>query len=167
MHFLLALFVATLTQEAPATAPASRPAASQPASRPVPAGRTPEQVRIFSDLLRESDRFPNRPRAVVQNDSRARPAKDENLIPEGMQAEKSIRLLKVGDHFEMRLPDEKSGKAQSLELLPNRYLESMEQDAARGISQFIVTYEVTEYRDRNYALVRSYRRQIDNGNLRP
>lgn len=167
MQFILALLTVASMQETPASAPTTQPAASQPTSRPAPAGRTPEQARIFSDLLRESDRFPNRPHAVVETDARARSEKDENLIPEGMQAEKSIRLIKVGDHYEMRLPDEKSGKALSLELLPNRYLESMEQDAGRGISQFIVTYEVTAYRGRNFGLVRAYRRQIDNGNLRP
>lgn len=163
---LVAAF-AILFQEAPATQPTSQPATSQPSSRPTPAGRSPEQARIFSDLLRETDRFPNRPRAVVQTDAAARNPRNANLIPEGLQQEKAIRLVRVGDRYEMRTPDETTGKGISLELLPNSFLEMMEQDAARGVAQFIVSYEVTEYRGRNYALVRAYRRQIDNGNLRP
>ncbi|GMU82825.1 MAG: hypothetical protein AMXMBFR47_26960 [Planctomycetota bacterium] len=163
----LAVLLAVTLQEAPASQPASQPATAPASTRPAAGGRSPEQARIFEELLRETDRFPNRPRPVVQTDAAARAPRNLNLSPEGLQQEKAVRLVKTGERFEIRLPDEKSGKAVALEVLPNSFLEAMEQDAARGIAQFIATYEVTAYRGRNFAIVRAYRRQIDNGNLRP
>jgi len=46
-------------------------------------------------------------------------------------------------------------------------LEVMENEFETGVTEFVVTAELTRYRDRNYLLLRKCQRRISHGNLAP
>jgi hypothetical protein len=54
-----------------------------------------------------------------------------------------------------------------MEFNKNRWLEAMEAEAEAGVTEFIISAEVTRYRGRNYLNLLKYRRQISHGNLTP
>jgi hypothetical protein len=57
--------------------------------------------------------------------------------------------------------------SRSLEILQCQLLEMMEREADAGFSEFVVSGEVTRYRDRNYLLLRKILRRAGHGNLSP
>lgn len=150
-------------EDQPQEQPSTQPADPQPSTL-----RRPEQARILEQLIRDAER----PRPVIPDISTPLRAPDgrhsPDLLPEGtMLVERAGRLLRSGDRvaFEMQL--EPPIGTQTLRLLPNAWLESMEREAAQGISDFVISAEVTRYRGENYLLVRKVRRHHSHGNLGP
>jgi len=150
--------------------PATDQAATQPASRPAP--RDPEQARIFETLLRESDRPHARPvlSEATGPATRGGEAATGALLLDGTPLSQCAgRLVCSGDRslFEFKSGAPAEGAPSAMEILRNAWLEAMEAELATGVSEFIISAEVTRYRGRNYLLVRNYRRQIEHGNLNP
>ncbi len=63
--------------------------------------------------------------------------------------------------------DATSQVPRTLEVIPNQLLEAMEREGRAGFNDFIVTAEVTRYKDRNYLILRKILRRVDHGNLGP
>lgn len=160
--------------------PADAPAASQPAtSAQAPAdlqagsgrSRTPEQANVLKELLRDSDRPPTAPPTKARWGAQPtrKPVSDENLLAEGqLIVERSGRFIRQGDHAAFQfIAEEKGGQTLTLELLENAWLDYMEQEASGQEAEFIVTAEATQYRGRNFLLLRSFRRQVSHGNIAP
>ena len=156
---------------------AAKPGESQPASQP--AGQTvsprnPTQARILQELLRDAEQ--TRPTPIlsdpgVEEDSPAGVGDGQkSLLPDGYGlVERPGRLVRSGErvkfHFTSGSP---AGDAPDvMEFNKNRWLEAMEAEAEAGVTEFIISAEVTRYRGRNYLNLLKYRRQIAHGNLSP
>lgn len=161
-------------QEDTATAEAGQ---SQPASQP--AGQTvsprnPTQARILQELLRDAEQ--THPRPILsdpgpEGDSLTGVGDEQtSLLPDGYPlVERQGRLVRSGErvkfHFTSGSP---AGEAPDvMEFNKNRWLEAMEAEAEAGVTEFIISAEVTRYRGRNYLNLLKYRRQVTHGNLSP
>ncbi len=159
-------------QESP---PKENPPASQPVRSAPPARRTPKQVEILQNLLRDRER----PAPIVSHHT-----SDKGLVPipgartaeggrplilEGRTlVERSGRLvLEDGtSFFVLTLEGEK--EPRKMQLLPCELLEALERAAATSTSnEFVISAEVTRYRGANYLLLRKVLQRVGNGNLRP
>ncbi len=151
--------------------PGSQPAASQPdTSASSPSGlRRPEQIRILEELLREQET----PRTVEpiapQNPGGPpRPSLAPAALLEGtMLWSRAGRLVQSGGGAELELLSKEAGYPESIRLLPNSLLELMERDSELGVTEFIVSGEVTAHRGTNYLLLRNVTRRVSNSNLAP
>jgi len=173
LRLVLAVIVAASWTLAPqeakeegVTPPASQPT-SQPAVRATP--RSPEQARIFQELLRDTERPRAKPILSVSEDARS-VAGDASLLPEGtVLIERPGRLVRSGERSEFHLkPDSPAdGAPNVMEFNKNGLLEAMEAEAAAGVREFVISAEVTRYRGRNYLNLLKYGRRISHGNLGP
>jgi len=160
------------------TAAASQAAASQPASRPVGSRTTfrkPDQARVLEELLQQKEMptpiFPSHPQgeglARTESDAAGRPA--ERLLLDGTPQSNRPGRFVVADGCPLFIfhADDSSRGPQRLEILRNQWLEIMEDEAKRGVSEFVITAEVTSYRGQNYLLLRKVLRRVPNRNLSP
>lgn len=167
------LFVSSpTTQDPPAPPPESQPASSQPGASGTTL-RKPPQAAILRGLLRREERpAPIRPQDPGTGATQPEAGKDASgqpLLLEGtLLVERPGRLVIEGDRAKFVLQAGADSQAtQSLEILPNQLLEAMEREAQGGMGDFIVTAEVTRYRDRNYLILRKILRRVAHGNLSP
>ncbi len=155
--------------------PASRPADSQPSTRPADAAgtlRKPAQANILKGLLRQTERpEPIRPvePSASQPGGAARDADGQPLLLEGtVLVERRGRLIHEEGHAKFVLyADAVSQTPRTLEVIPSQLLEAMEREAQAGFSEFIITAEVTRYKDRNYLMLRKILRRVGHGNVSP
>lgn len=147
----------------PASAPGSQ--ASRPGRTSTPP-RSPEQRAVLENLLRERERAARAAAKPTADSSRPR---DQNGLPEGtILFDRPGRLMRSGDRSEFqfaRTGDE--AVLPDMEVSKNSWLEFMEREADAGATDFVVTGEVSRYRGRSYLTLLSYRRVVDNGNLKP
>lgn len=157
--------------DGPTTGPSSQ-ATSTPTTQPSQHSPTPEQLRIIEDLLREQEL----PRLITPSDSTPSASRTGSLdgratkalIPEGRQLVGRSGTLVVGDdRAEFRFTSREEGLPAAIELLPNSLLELMEQEAARGAAEFVISGDITAYRGVNFLIVRSASRRIINDNIQP
>lgn len=143
--------------------------ASQPAFP-----RNPTQARIFEELLRDTERGNVKPILSERGIGRAAIATSEDgspsLLLEGtILIERLGRLASHGNrsefHFTSGSPIEDAPDV--MEFNKNGLLEAMEEEAEAGVKEFIISAEVTRYRNQNYLNLLKYRRQISHGNLTP
>lgn len=161
----IAVVALAIAQDSTMT-PVANPQSSETASEPPPERRPrPAQVDVLQDLLRDRERT----RSVRPQFNELSPnGFDGDLFPEGSVTTRAGRLV-LGDgttKFRFNSSDEKLG-GRTFEVLKNAWLERMERDTQAGMTEFIVSGEVTRYRGSNYLLIRNYRRQVSNGNLTP
>lgn len=163
-----------------AAAQQSQPADSAPSASAAPAStetdsrRTPKQLEILRELLRERERpapiIPSRHRAAAAR----RPGQpldaplDPNALPDGaMIVERSARLVVEDGLPRLVLTLQGETQPRSMQLNRNEWLEALERAAAEGTQEFVVTAEVTLYRGRNYLILRKVLERLSNGNLTP
>lgn len=171
---LAALGVLILGQTAASPGP-QKPADSQPAARPgegAAGGRRPQQSDVLRDLLLQQGR--NRPVPAKAPETTA--AGGPRLGPDGQPLllegtfliERPGRLVYDGGRprFEFML-DDGATAPRIVELLPNQLLETLEQEARLGFSEFVISAEVTQYQGANYLILRKVLRRVSNGNLGP
>lgn len=154
---------ATQPASSPASAPASQPS-SQATSRA--SAKRPEQVRLFEGLLQKA----NEPGIISpQGGVEAKAEASPSLLPEGTTiAERAGKLVRSGEHWEFQFfrSDVQSG-LQGVEILKSAFLDQMERLAQTGVTDFVVSGEMTTYRGQNFLLIRKVRRHVDHGNLAP
>lgn len=178
-RFVLASLIAATCVLEPSQAPneTTPPAASQPASQP--AGQTvsprnPTQARILEELLRDAEQ--SRPTPILSapdaGHGASAPALEEgtSLLPDGYPVvERPGRLVRNGNRVEFHF--DSGGPAADapsvMEFNKNRWLEAMETEAEAGVTEFVISAEVTRYRGQNYLNLLKYRRQVSHGNLAP
>jgi hypothetical protein len=167
----------------PATAPATQPsernraAASQPASQPANTSTTfrkPPQAEVLADLLRRTEqrvipqtRFGDKPTA---DGATAQPTQQAgNLLAEGETLiERPGRLIRTGERSEFAFnPGALLAGPESMEVVPNRWLELMEEEAKSGQNEFIISGEVTRYRGKNYLRILKVTQRVPHGNIAP
>jgi hypothetical protein len=147
---------------------------SQPATGP-DGRRTPKQVDLLRDLLRERERpapiIPSRERTAAQTQRRTLPglgARDPQLLPDGaMIVERPARLLVDEGRPRLLLTLPGEDQPRSLELNRNEWLEALERAASGGTGEFVITAEVSVYRGANFLLLRKVLERVPNGNLAP
>ncbi len=151
---------------------AGKPAASQPASRRATRPSLPTQARIYEQLLRDTE--PARPTIMSVNPDRPAAStgkENPDLMLEGtVLAERSGRLVRSGENTAFRFAPGEVGDNKAplvLEFNKNGLLEAMEREAEAGVSDFVISAEVTRYRGRNYLNLLKYSARIDHGNLSP
>lgn len=187
-RFLIVLVLGALTAslgfvenppaaEPAAQAPASMPAATEqaPASSQPTGERTPRQLEILRDLLRERERptpiIPPQPRttpAPVGRGMKPTDPADSRLLPDGASLiERPGRFVLEGQRamFIVRLDGETEPRA--LELHRNQLLEYMERSATSGLNEFTVSGEVSRYRGKNYLYLWKVLERVSNGNIAP
>lgn len=158
----------------------SRPAMVQEGASAAPADsrRTPKQLDLLRELLRERERpapiIPSRERTAAQQPRAARralpglEARDPRLLPDGaMIVERPARL--IIDDARPRLMITVAGETEprTMEVNRNEWLEAMERAAGAGVSEFVITAEVSLYRGGNYVMLRKVLERLSNGNLAP
>ncbi len=152
--------------------PESQPVATQPAapSASAPSGlRRPEQIRILEELLREQDS----PRAIepIAPQAAGRAAGSVStqapLLEGTMLWARTGRLVQSGGGAEFEFLSKEAGYPDSIRLLPNSLLELMERDSELGVTEFVVSGEITAHRGANYLLLRNVTRRVPNSNLAP
>jgi len=156
----------------------SQTATSQPATRPAdsqPTFRKPDQTRILEELLRRKE-APARIRQTHPESERGagaegggRARQDRSLLVDGSPVSERPGRFLVADGrpvFSFH-PDKSFPTAQTMEILKNQYLEIMEDEAKAGVSEFVVSGEVTSYRGQNYLLIGKLLRRVPNRNLSP
>jgi len=160
------------SSDEPGEPPSSQPT-SQPASRtPL---RDPVQARIYQELLRDTERPQAKPILPVDPETGLTAAESgagagpTTLLEGTVLIERTGRLLRGGDRseFHFKAGSLADGGPDVMEILKNGLLEAMETEAEAGVKEFIISAEVTRYRERNYLLLRKYRRQVSHGNLTP
>jgi hypothetical protein len=148
---------------------------SQPTTQPAEAAgtlRKPAQADILRGLLRQAERpTPIRPVEVGpgQPQGPARGADGQPLILEGtMIVERRGRLVHEEGRAKFVLhADVDSPAPRTLEIVPSQLLEAMEREEQAGFAEFIITAEVTRYKDRNYLILRKILRRVGHGNVGP
>jgi hypothetical protein len=157
---------------------ASQAAASQPTSRPVDSRSTfrrPDQARVLEELLKQKEMprpiLPSRPQGeVVAGSEQAAPGRPgERLLLEGtVLVERPGKYVAAeGRALFVFQADDSSRTAERMEILRNQYLEIMEEESRAGVSEFVVTAEITSYRGENFLLLRKVLRRVPNRNLSP
>lgn len=134
-------------------------------------GRKPFQRDILRSLLTEKET----PRRIAPTDPKTQelttPDPDDPtsvLLLEGTWlVERPGRLIRQDDtsQFEFRLSN--SERTIAIEILPNSLRETMERAADAGHTEFVVSAEVTRYRNHNYLLLRGVSYRVSNNNLSP
>lgn len=184
---LVVLFAAWLSgPSVPQTSePQTRPAASQPA--PVasqPAGsQMPRDAEYLKELIRETERqplappkgaAPATPNSATANTGPTRGnaatvrAAGEPAFADGtMIVERAGKLSRAADDVEFSFARDDGKGVLRLTLLPCQLLEQVERDMTQAVNQATLTGEITQYKNRSYLLIRTYRRQVDRGNLSP
>ena len=153
--------------------PASKPADTQPATRPVEspgALRKPTQANILKGLLRQAERpEPIKPADTPKGPADVRGPDGQPLLLEGtMLVERRGRLIhEEGQPKFVLYADAESSAPRTLEILPSQLLEAMEREEKAGFGEFIITAEVTRYKDRNFLMLRKMLRRVGHGNLGP
>ncbi|HUU98523.1 MAG TPA: hypothetical protein VM487_22545 [Phycisphaerae bacterium] len=156
----------------------SQAATSQPASRPAGSRTTfrkPDQARVLEELLQRKEMpkpiLPSYPQGEgpVPSVGEADRRPGEPLLLEGtVLVERPGRYVTAdGRALFLFHADASSRKAERMEILANQYLEIMENEVRAGISEFVITAEVTSYRGQNYLLLRKVLRRVPNRNLSP
>jgi hypothetical protein len=135
------------------------------------AGRKPFQDEILKQLLREQEA----PKVIPRHDpsspddlAEQPDTPDRRLLMEGtFLTERPAELVtsQAGLRLMVRLPD--GDRSVAIEPLENGNREALEREARRGASQFLISGEITRYRDQNFILLRKIVQRMDNGNLRP
>jgi len=174
---MVPLVLAVLSAAAGPLAEPQGPPATQPASQPSrwSPRRHPVQAEIYEQLLRDAERMSARP--IFPVDPRTgRPAGGAEqtnvlgLLPEGtVLVDRKGRLVRSGTRAEFQFDpgNAPEGAATSMEILRNGLLELMETEAASGVTEFVITAEVTRYRETNYLLLRKCQRALAQGNIGP
>lgn len=181
VRWATAAFVAALMWE-PQDQPgkSAEPPGNEPSAttRPADAGstlKTPAQADILRQLLGREER----PMPIRPLDFSAQPAggvvaagvdaEGQPLLLEGtFVVERPGRLVREGGRARFVFHVDGAGKSpRTIEILENQLLEAMEREAEAGFSDFIVSGEITRYRDRNYLIIRKILRRVDHGNLSP
>jgi hypothetical protein len=142
---------------------------SQPAVRTLP--RNPRQAQIFEALLGDTQR-PRGPTILSQEpgSSGELPEGSASLFLEGTRlSERPGRVVRSDGQslFHFKPGSISEGAPDVIEFNKNGLLEAMEAEADAGVMEFIISAEVTRYRDRNYLNLLKYRRQVSHGNLSP
>jgi hypothetical protein len=172
---LIAFVLAAAASPQPQQLPDAQPATStQPTTQPAPrdAGyRKPMQARELEPLLRGQEARPVLPTPVSREQELAgsRRAAESALFLDGEPlVDRPGRLIRRGERseFVFRI-DDASQKTVTLELHRNQLLEAMEDEADHGLSEFIVSGEITRYRGTNGLLLRKVLRRVSNGNVGP
>lgn len=151
------------------------PASTQPA--PPATHRTPTQARIIEGLLRDRDKpkwiLPREPEPVVGADvATSQPADGQGaavLLPDGtMLVERPGRLVWENERPNFVFySDAGVSKLQTMEILPNGFREALERQAQFGNTEFVISGQVTRYRNRNYLLLTKVLQRVRHGNLSP
>ena len=153
--------------------PADGSAASQPAGSTEPAANE-TQTRILEELLRDAQNA--RPTPILSEPGVGREGAEEesgrgmSLLPDGYSlSELAGRVVRHGSRVEFHFTSGSpvSNAPDVMEFNKNRWLEAMEGEAEAGVTEFIISAEVTRYRGQNYLNLLKYRRQISHGNLSP
>ncbi|MFH1746452.1 MAG: hypothetical protein ABIG44_05340 [Planctomycetota bacterium] len=152
------------------------PATTQPTSAPA-THRRPSQAKIIENLLRDREKvktiLPQAPQSSVNTDvTSIQPfadQSDQNLLPDGtMLVERPGRLVREdGKSMFVFHSDTGTPQLQTMEILPNGFLEAMERRAEYGNAEFVISCEVTRYRNRNFVLLTKILQRVQHGNLRP
>jgi hypothetical protein len=131
--------------------------------------RKPEQIKVFEDLLKDSDRAVIQPEGGSGTSDALDAQGSAGVLPEGTTlAERPGRLLRSGDHYEFEfMPDASSTGPKSMEILRSEFLEEMQRQSDSVGGQFVVSGEVTRYHNQNFLLIRKLRRQMGHGNISP
>lgn len=165
--------------------PQTKPAASQPA--PVatqPAGsQMPRDAEYLKELIRETERQPLAPpkgaapptanssavnaELTRGNAATMRTAGEPAFADGTMIVERAGKLSRAADEVEFSFARDDGKGVLRLTLLPCQLLEQVERDMTQAVNQAILTGEITQYKNRSYLLIRTYRRQVDRGNLSP
>lgn len=155
----------------------SQPTDTRPASGS-PGTHVPEQVEIIENLLRDRERstliLPQDPQSIAREAVQAaRPGTGlagTQLLAEGtMLVERPGRLVRDEGKPMFVFHSSEAGPAlRQMELLPNGFLEALEGEADRlENAEFVISGEVTCYRERNYLLLTKVLRRSSHGNLAP
>lgn len=168
MHPLAALFAALLfglqTSPAPVT---SQPVTTQPASVPASAPTPPQVDDVFRELIQRAERPTRTPIEPGPGSSTADQQSVPGLLPDGVQFFQRLgEFRRTGDVSEFRF-QAPAPTSEWLEFTKNRLLEALENEAAAGFSEFVLTVDVTQYRGKNYLTLLSFRRAPSHGNLSP
>ena len=158
---LVPVLLEAAVQDAP-PAPASAPA-SQPAAAP----RVPPQVELLRPLLRRQARpMPILPRSSGAQDKGQDAKAEARLLAEGtLLVERPGQFVRANGVPTFRFED--APELPAMQLLPNSWLEAMEELADNGFTRFVISAEVTRYRGKNYLLLVKFRRQASHGNVGP
>jgi len=169
--FLIAVWMLLPIQEQP---PGADPAPQTPTTAPTRAPTTqpaqPAQAEMFRELIRNVER----PRAVTPIAPLGESPRREALIRKDLIADGTIIADRAGEVLRQSdrsvfvfEPTGSTVSSRPLELLRNQWLEALEREVELGLTHFIVTAEVTRYRDQNYLILLKYRRPPSHGNLTP
>ena len=151
----------------------TQPPASQPSTQDTSTTlRKPAQANILKGLLRQAERpEPIRPAesAAPKKGAVTKGADGLPLLMEGtMLVERPGRLIHEDGRAKLVLfADTDSQSPRTVEIVPGQLLEAMEREERAGFSEFIVSAEVTRYKDRNYLVLRKILRRVGNGNVAP
>jgi hypothetical protein len=177
LSWILPTLCATLLtlQSQGAQPPPTRPATTQPSTQPADTSSTlrkPAQANILKGLLRDGQRpEPIRPveSAAPKKGAAAEGADGLPLLLEGtMLVERPGRLIhEEGRAKLVLLADTGSQSPRTIEIVPSQLLEAMEREAQAGFNEFVVSAEVTRYKDRNYLMLRKILRRVGNRNVGP
>jgi hypothetical protein len=157
----------TWDQEPPDTRPADGAATSQPTE-----SRTTVRPPTQADILRKLLAREERPTPIMPQDPQ-KPGVSVDveglpLLLEGtFITERPGRLVHEDGRARFVFHPEGGRMSRSLEILQSQLLELMEREADAGFTEFVVSGEVTRYRDRNYLLLRKILRRAGHGNLGP
>lgn len=149
------------------------PPASQPASQPSGSTyRSPREGEILKRLIQSKEApviLPEKPGRETGLLGAQRERANPDLLLEGtILSERPGRLVDMEGRPSLELlPTAEFTQTQTMPLLENRLLEALEQQAARGVSEFVVTAEVTRYHDKNYLLLKKVIQRVPNRNLAP
>lgn len=173
------LCVAMTLGPAPQEAEPVKPAETQPVetltTQPAqaPTSVNPPQAQIYEQLLRDTQRS-RQPILSSNPEPGAKTAGTEHdsagTLLEGVPlVERAGRLIRRGDRSEFTFVagSLEEGAPPTMEFNKNGLLEAMEGEYESGVTEFVISAEVTRYRGRNYLTLIKYRRKIDHGNLRP
>ena len=165
---LLAFVALAQEKAAPSPQPTTQPATSRPA---LPSAlRTPEQAEVIRKLLEENvGTILVPPREDVEGTTSAPAGRGSDLLAEGrILSERPGRYIREdGKPKFVFLAERERYEERTMELLPNQLLELMESEASHGVTDFVVTGQVTLYREKNYLILLKVVHRIDNGNLSP
>ncbi len=159
---MLAVLVVAAATQSPAPPTASAPA-SQPAARPP----VPPQVELLRPLLRRQARpMPILPRSSESGSKAPRAEAEARLLAEGtLLVERPGEFVRANGVPTFRFAD--APQMPAMQILPNSWLEAMEELADNGFTRFVISAEVTRYRGKNYLLLVKFRRQASHGNVGP
>lgn len=146
---------------------AAPPPTSAPASRPAVGPRVPPQVELLRPLLRRQARpMPILPRSSESGAQREKSEAEARLLAEGtLLVERPGEFARVNGVPTFRFAD--APELPAMQILPNSWLEAMEELADNGFKRFLISAEVTRYRGKNYLLLVKFRRQASHGNVGP